>query len=176
VQRTRASLPERSAGRTFAPIKKVSSETTNAIRFSGWIKNQAIKGKQNTVVNFSGENRSPRRIYLAWRAGNLYTDIDCGFKLHLYPSHLERDVGHDITEFKFVKVGKGKIYRGVMTVPITAYSDSRTYWVDVALGYVTNISGLKRQAGDGPARFNGLFNSRIISVGPGRLVVDVEKL
>ena len=162
-------------GQDEALVKKISSETADGIRFSGWINRQTIRRNQNTIVNLLVENRSPRTIYLAWRVGDLYTNIDCDYRLHLYPSHVERDVGHDTTKFIFVKVRKGQVYRGALTIPITAYDKSRTYWIDISLGYVTDISGLKRQPGEDPARFNGLFNSRIEYVGLGGLGVDVKK-
>lgn len=62
-----------------------------------------------------------------------------------------------------------------MNVPITAYTESGRYWIEVSFGYVIDISGLRRILGEDPARFNGLFNSRINYVGLGGWIVDVEK-
>lgn len=67
-------------------VKKASIETADGIRFSGWINNHIIRRNQNTIVNFVIENRSPRTIYLAWRIGDLNTDVDRGFRLQMYPS------------------------------------------------------------------------------------------
>lgn len=156
-------------------VKKASIETVDSIRLSCWINDQTIKQNQNTEINFSIENHSSQTIYLVWKQGKLYIDIDCDWRLRVYPSHRERDIGHDETEFNFVKIGKDKVYRGVLIIPISAYDESRVFSIDVSFGYVTDISGLKRQFGEDPARFNGLLDSRIKYFGLGGLVVDVEK-
>lgn len=156
-------------------VKRASIETRDGIRFSGWINDQIIRQNQKTVISFLIENRSSGTIYIVRKQGDLYTNIDCDWRLHIYPSHRERDLGHDETEFRFIKIGKGRVYKGTLAVPISAYDKSRTFWVDVSFGYVTDISGLRRESGEDPARFNGLLDARIKYFGLGGLVVDVEK-
>jgi hypothetical protein len=162
-------------GQSDALIKRGSIETASGIRFSVWLNHQLIKQNQSTKLNFSVENRSPRTIYLAWSENNLSTVMDCNFNLHIYPSQMEGDLGHSETKFKFIKVGKGKVYKGELAIPITAYPNSDTYSIAISLGYVTDITGLKRHFGEDPIRFNALFESRIKYFELGGLTVDVEK-
>jgi hypothetical protein len=84
---------------------------------------------------------------------------------------------HGGYEYHFNEIARGKNYQGRLVIPGSSYKEGGPWRVEVAIGYVNDITGLNRKLGptEDPLPLRGALNSRLEVVWLSGLRVDTLK-
>jgi hypothetical protein len=132
------SFPKRIQGQ-YAEIKHITAKNAEGVSVSIWVDNQIVKFGQDVVVKYKVDNLSRKTIYLVHEK-NLHFSARSGLiSIGSPPPFL---IGHGEFDYSFTEIIKGKSYQGRLTVPGNSYREARSWRVEVALGYVDDITDL----------------------------------
>lgn len=153
-------------------VKRVIAHTNDGLVISVTVDRQQVIYGQDITLHYSIRNGGSKTIYVVHGIPQSF-DIDGGTFLVQAP--IPAPVGHGEYDYTFSRVGVGRVYRGRIVIPAKQYDRTDIWRIRVALGYVTNISGLNRRLvqGEDPATLRGLLDSRIVTLSVGTLSVEV---
>ncbi|MGH9768146.1 MAG: hypothetical protein ACREAB_11980 [Blastocatellia bacterium] len=167
------SFPNRSQGQ-YAKVKHIVAKTSEGVSVSVWVDHPTVKFGQDVVVKYKIDNLSLKAIYLVHEK-ELNLEVKNGTMSIGSPSPFP--IGHGGFDYSFTKVAKGKSYQGHLTVPGDSYQGTGPWRIEVALGYVEDITDLDRNSVSSrdPAFLRGTLNERLKVVWIGNLRVDILK-
>lgn len=145
-------------------VKRATAETNDGLQIRLWVTKQIVKLDEDAILYYQISNRSRRAIYLVLESP---PKIMIEGRTILIAPPMVTPVGHGEYNFSFIKIDRGKSYRGQFTIPGGKYGEERDWDIEVGFGYVTDIAGLNRRLnpGEDPARLRGLLNSRMTVTG-----------
>lgn len=159
-----------------APLAYAAAETAGRIKFEVRVENPHVKFGQDFNVRVKVINRSRKPIYLVKKKENDITVQDNERRIEVSPP-FPFPLNHGDFDFKFTKVGAGRIAYDVITVPGSLATREGTWLITVGVGFVEDISDLvplPPERSD-PAPWRALLYERMSSVSVGRLTVRFTK-
>jgi hypothetical protein len=126
------------------------------------------------VVKYKVDNFSPKTIYLVHQK-KLDFVVENDTITISSPSPIPN--GHDGFDYSFTKIIKGKNYQGSLTVPGDSYQETGPYRVNIALGYIDDLTDLDQHSigSRHPAFLRGALRKQLEFVWIGNLRVDILK-
>jgi hypothetical protein len=158
----------------YARVKRINAEIDDGILISIWVDNQAVKFGEDVVIHYKVDNRGTKTIYLVQEDIPSVTaengTMSVGSPLPI-PTH------HGGYNYHFNEIEREKNYQGRLVIPGSSYKEGGPWRVEVAIGYVNNITGLNRKPGptEDPVILRGALNSRLEVVWLSGLRVDTLK-
>lgn len=167
------SFPESIQGQ-YAKVKHITAKNAEGVSVSIWVDNQIVKFGQDIVVKYKVDNLSRKTIYLVHEK-NLHFSARSGPISIGSPSPFP--IGHGEFDYSFTEIIKGKSYQGRLTVPGNSYQETGAWRIEVALGYVDDITDLDQESirTRDPGFLRGTLSNRMEVVWLGNLQVDILK-
>lgn len=167
------SFPTKSQGQ-YAKVQHIVAKTSEGVSISIWVDKQIVKFGQDVVVRYKIDNFSAKTIYLVHEK-EIDLEVEDGIMSIGSPTPFP--IGHGRFDYSFTKVLKGKNYQGKLTVPGDRYKGTGPWRIEVALGYIDDISDLDQDSINSrdPAFLRGTLNERLKVVWIGNLRVDILK-
>ncbi len=158
----------------YAQVKHITAKTAEGISVSIWVDNQTVKFGRDVVVKYKIDNLSRKTIYLVHEK-KLNFEARNGIISIGSPSPIP--IGHGGFDYSFTEITKGKSYQGHLTVPGNSYQETGAWRIEVALGYVDDITDLDQESvrTRDPAFVRGTLSNRLEIVWLGNLQVDILK-
>jgi hypothetical protein len=160
-----------SMGGQYAKIKHISAETADGLTVKVWVEPQVVKFGQEVVIHYKIENHSPQKIYLVHESKPEVV-VERGTISVGAPMPIPAD--HGDYDYTYSEIKAGGSYQGRLIIAGDSYNEARSWRLEVALGYVRDITGLKRDsdAKAEPTTLRGRLSSQVEVVWLSGLRVD----
>ena len=158
----------------YSLVKKVNVETQDGLVFGASVEQQSIDYGQNVIVHYRVRNNSRSVVYLVHQTS---PEFDTAGGVILIQAPIPAPVGHGGYDYSFSRIEPAGEYKGRISIPSKQYDKADIWPIEIAFGYVRNVTGLNRRLRDGedPAGLRGLLSSRIRTVVAGSLSVEVKE-
>lgn len=156
-----------------AIILKVSSESSDKLRFSVWAETTEINLGQSITINYSVENKSTKMFYLVKGKEN---KVRLFGENMLVESPSALPTNHGDFDFTFVQIKPKKKIFGQVVIPKEKIESEGILPITLGFGYVENISGIDRKLhkGEDPFPLRSELEKRIKRLYVGDLGVNVK--
>jgi len=156
-----------------AIILKVSSESSDRLRFSIWAETSEINLGQNIIINYSIENRSAKSYYLV--KGNENRIRLFGENMLVEPPSA-LPTNHGDFDFTFIQIKPKKKIFGQVIIPKEKIESEGILPISIGFGYVEYIAGIDRKLnkGEDPFPLRSELEKRIKRLYLGDLGVNIR--
>jgi hypothetical protein len=156
-----------------AIILKVSSESSDNLRFSIWAETSNINLGQSITINYSIENKSAKNFYLVKGKEDRIRLFGENMLVEA-PSALPTN--HGDFDFNFVQIKPKKKILGRVIIPKEKIQSEGILPITLGFGYIENISGIDRKLnkGEDPFPLRSELEKRIKRLYVGDLGVNVK--
>jgi hypothetical protein len=157
----------------YGRVRYVTAGTADRVVFGVKVEQQVVASATDVVLFYTVTNNGSKPIYLVHEKSPRFENED---GIVLVEAPIPIPTGHGGYDYTFTKIAPKKTYKNQIFIPGRMFKSYDVWPLEVAFGYVTDITGLNRRLnkGEDPAALRGLLNSRMTTVAVGKLSVEVK--